>query len=167
MTIFLRLAALMSLIFAIQCTPISLNAPFAADAAQRQQFVQSTVIGQTTLDQIRARWGNPTGGGILVEGPYQNGGDFWVWTDGERNNYGTVQVIVDRNDIVRDVLTWRVVNGQETRENFSQLGSARTVQPAVTSSPTTPAAAQPAPVQEDDGGIEVLGLELECLIFCI
>ena len=89
MKLLIRFVAFLSLIFATQCTPISLGAPFAADPAQRQQFVQSTVIGQTTLDQVRVRWGNPTGGGILVDGPYRNGGDYWQWTDGERNNYGS------------------------------------------------------------------------------
>ena len=167
MKLLIRFVAFLSLIFAIQCTPISLGAPFAADPAQRQQFVQSTVIGQTTLDQVRVRWGNPTGGGILVDGPYRNGGDYWQWTDGERNNYGYVQVKVDRNDIVREVLSFRVVNEQEIREDFGQAGSITTVEPAATSAATAPAGAQPAASQEDEGGVNVLGIELECLIFCI
>lgn len=107
-----------ALLFLMQCTPISLNAPFASDPNQRQEFIRSTTIGTTTFGQLVARWGNPTGGNIIIDGPYE-GGDDWSWAGGRGASIGGVSIEVDRSDIVRSVRTYSWVNGQVVADDFS------------------------------------------------
>jgi len=152
-----RILALLSIMFCIQCTPLSLNAPFAADPAQRQQFVNTTVVGTTTLDDLIARWGPPTGGQSMIEGPYQDG-LVWNWTTGTLQQGGNVKVIVDSQEIVRVVESSRYANGQKIPDPAN--GAAAAVQPD--SQSPTPTPAQNASASEDEPLFE-----LECLIFCI
>ncbi|MEJ8560416.1 hypothetical protein QTO30_03635 [Yoonia sp. GPGPB17] len=155
MNMFLRLAALMSVLFCIQCTPVALDAPFAADPAQRQQFVNTTIVGTTTKSDLIARWGAPTGGQAIVSGPYQDG-LRWSWVSGTNRQGAVVSVQVDGQEIVRSVESVSVVNGQRIPD---AAGTPRTT---VSPTPSEPPRAQI--IDADDDGI---GIELECLIFCI
>jgi len=163
-----KLVLVLTLALVVACTPLAFNADFTQDPAQRRDFVESTVIGQTTFDDLVARWGNPTSGNTAESGP---DADFvWSWSAGLFDEGTWAHARVDHLGVVEAVWTGYIVNRQPVTDDF-------TAPPAVSQTPPAPvpAAAKQAstavrsdartPDADEGGGL--FGIELECLIFCI
>lgn len=117
----------------IACLPVSIDAPFAKDPAQRQAFVRSVVPGQTRVETLIAQYGKPTT--IATAEAGKNPDSIYSWAGGVGQSSGVTYARVRSDGIVE-----RAWSASKTAPDNFDTGTA--ARPAA----AAPAAANPRPV---------------------
>lgn len=137
-----KLVMLIGSFLVAACAPLSFDAPFVMDASQRQAFVESIVIGQTTDQQVIARWGDPTSGSDR----------HWAWSSGSASNGASVLIFYDDNGVVEHVqsgIVGRQDNFAPRRLSAAASPQVQQQSPQVAQQPVAQIATQPQASSEE------------------